>query len=45
MVPLEVFPQTMKTIAHVTPHAWANEAFEELIGEGASVLLRRKLTS
>jgi ABC-2 type transport system permease protein len=32
MVPLEVFPQTMRTIAHVTPHAWGNDAFAELIG-------------
>jgi ABC-2 type transport system permease protein len=35
MVPLEVFPDTMRTIAHATPHAWANEAFEELTQHGA----------
>lgn len=37
MVPLEVFPETMRTIARVTPHAWANEAFEKLTQEGAGV--------
>ena len=37
MVPLEIFPDTIKTIAHATPHAWANEAFAELIGHGAKV--------
>ena len=38
MVPLEVFPDTMKTIARVTPHAWANEAFSELRVHGANVV-------
>jgi ABC-2 type transport system permease protein len=37
MVPLEVFPDTMRTIAHVTPHAWANEAFEKLTQHGAAL--------
>jgi linearmycin/streptolysin S transport system permease protein len=37
MVPLQVFPQTIRTIAHATPHAWANDAFEKLIAEGAHV--------
>lgn len=37
MVPLEVFPQTMKTIAHLTPHAWANEAFGKLLHHGANL--------
>ena len=31
MVPLEVFPETMKEVARITPHAWANEAFAELL--------------
>jgi ABC-2 type transport system permease protein len=31
MVPLEVFPDTMRTIAHVTPHAWGNDAFSKLL--------------
>lgn len=31
MVPLEVFSATMRDVAHVTPHAWANDAFAELV--------------
>jgi ABC-2 type transport system permease protein len=27
MLPLELFPDTLRTIAHVTPHAWAYDAF------------------
>lgn len=34
MVPVQVFPQTMQTIARVTPHAWANDAFLQLVGNG-----------
>jgi ABC-2 type transport system permease protein len=34
MVPLEVFPDTMRDIAHVTPHAWGNDAFTDLIARG-----------
>lgn len=30
MTPLELFPDTLRTIAHVTPHAWAYEAFAEV---------------
>ena len=37
MVPLEVFSPTMKHVAHVTPHAWANDAFAKLVGHGASI--------
>lgn len=37
MAPLEVFPTVMRTIAHVTPHAWGNDAFNKLIGQGATV--------
>jgi len=37
MVPLQVFPPTMQKIAHITPHAWANDAFAQLIGNGASI--------
>jgi ABC-2 type transport system permease protein len=37
MVPLEVFSPTMKTIAHITPHAWANDAFAKLIGDGDTI--------
>ena len=37
MAPLEVFPDTMRTIAHVTPHAWGNDAFNDLVGQGGDV--------
>ena len=37
MVPLEVFPETMRTIAHITPHAWGNEAFAELVRRDGGV--------
>jgi ABC-2 type transport system permease protein len=37
MVPLEVFPDTMRTIAKATPHAWANDAFEKLTEHGAGL--------
>ncbi len=31
MVPIEVFPETMQTVARFTPHAWAIEGFSDLI--------------
>jgi ABC-2 type transport system permease protein len=31
MAPLEAFPATARAIAHVTPHAWANDAFSKLL--------------
>ena len=31
MVPLELFGDTMRQIAHITPHAWAIDGFDELI--------------
>ena len=37
MVPLEVFSDSMRQAAHVTPHAWANEAFETLIRHGGGI--------
>jgi ABC-2 type transport system permease protein len=37
MVPLEVFSPTMKHVAHITPHAWGNDAFAKLVGHGASI--------
>lgn len=30
MMPLEIFPDTLRTIAHVTPHAWAYDALAEI---------------
>jgi ABC-2 type transport system permease protein len=41
MAPLEIFPSTARAIAHITPHAWANDAFSKLLSHGgdlASVL-------
>ena len=38
MVPLEIFPDTMRTIAHFTPHAWGNDAFAELVRRNGSVM-------
>jgi ABC-2 type transport system permease protein len=38
MVPIEVFPPVMVTIAHVTPHAWALDAFDEVMREGATIV-------
>ncbi|MEW6059110.1 MAG: ABC transporter permease [Actinomycetota bacterium] len=37
MVPLEIFPSTMRTIAHATPHAWALDAFGEVLGRNGTV--------
>jgi ABC-2 type transport system permease protein len=34
MAPLEIFPDTARAIAHVTPHAWANDAFSKLLVDG-----------
>ena len=38
MAPLEVFPATARTIAHVTPHAWANDAFSKLLKHGGDLI-------
>lgn len=37
MVPLEIFPPAMRTIAHVTPHYWAVEAWQRLVFDGVGV--------
>ena len=37
MAPLEVFPRTARTIAHFTPHAWANDAFSKLLEHGGDL--------
>jgi ABC-2 type transport system permease protein len=37
MVPLEIFTPSMRTIAHATPHAWANDAFAELVRHGGTI--------
>ncbi len=38
MVPLEVFPGTARAIAHITPHAWANDAFSKLLVHGGDLI-------
>ncbi len=38
MVPADVFPETMRTVAHVTPHAWAMDAFRDMLLNDAGVL-------
>ena len=31
MMPLEVFPEGLRLVAHITPHAWANGAMAEIV--------------
>lgn len=38
MVPIEIFPEAMRTAAHVTPHAWAMDAFRALLFDDASLV-------
>lgn len=38
MVPIEIFPEAMRTVAHLTPHAWAMDAFRALLFENASLV-------
>jgi ABC-2 type transport system permease protein len=38
MVPIELFPGTMQTIARFTPHAWAIDAFAELVRRDGGLL-------
>jgi ABC-2 type transport system permease protein len=37
MWPLEIVGPTMKAIGHITPHAWAMDAFVALIARGADL--------
>ena len=37
MVPFEIFPDWLRTAAHVTPHAWAIDAFTDVINRGGSL--------
>jgi len=37
MVPFEVFPDWLETAAHITPHAWAVDAFTEVIQRGGGL--------
>jgi ABC-2 type transport system permease protein len=38
MVPIELFPDTMATIARCTPHAWAVDAFAELVRRNGNII-------
>lgn len=38
MMPLEFFSPTMLTIAHLTPHAWASEAFATLVRHDGTIV-------
>lgn len=37
MIPIELFSPTMQRIAHLTPHAWALDAFAEMVRRGGGV--------
>ena len=38
MFPLDLFSPTMQRIAHITPHAWALDAYAELVRRGGTTL-------
>ncbi len=38
MVPIELFSDTMRTAAHFTPHAWALDAYAELVRRDGTVV-------
>ena len=38
MVPIEIFPDTMATIAKATPHAWAIDGFSELVRRDGTIV-------
>jgi ABC-2 type transport system permease protein len=38
MVPAEVFPEAMRTASHLTPHAWALDAFRGLLLRGETLV-------
>lgn len=37
MVPFEIFPDWLRTLAHVAPHAWAVDAFTEVVQRGGGL--------
>ncbi|MFQ5965998.1 MAG: ABC transporter permease [Acidimicrobiia bacterium] len=37
MVPIELFPPTLEKLAFLTPHAWANDAFAELVRRDGTI--------
>lgn len=38
MAPLEIFPEPVRIAAHFTPHAWAGDAFAELVRHDGGLL-------
>jgi ABC-2 type transport system permease protein len=38
MVPIEIFPSTMATIARATPHFWAVDGYSELVRRGGTIV-------
>lgn len=38
MVPIEIFPEGMQTVAKLTPHAWAIDAFAELVRRDGTIV-------
>ncbi len=37
MVPLEIFSDNMRIIAHITPHAWANDGFSTVVRQNGGL--------
>ncbi|GAA2204179.1 linearmycin resistance permease LnrM [Nonomuraea monospora] len=37
MAPIDFFPETMRRLAHVTPHAWALDGFAELLRRDGTI--------
>jgi ABC-2 type transport system permease protein len=37
MVPLEIFPPGVRAVAHLTPHAWANDAMAEIVRRDGTI--------
>jgi ABC-2 type transport system permease protein len=38
MLPLQLFSPTLQQVAHLTPHAWAVDAFAKLVQEGGGLV-------
>jgi ABC-2 type transport system permease protein len=38
MVPPEVFPEAVRGLSHLTPHAWAMDAFHHLLLQGGGLV-------
>ncbi len=38
MIPPEVFPEAMKTLSHLTPHAWALDAYRKLLLDNGTLV-------